>query len=62
MPTWIRRRWPLNVERLADRLCSSPMSASTAEKGGSRTGGVAGTCRPAFAISTAKPSACGVRS
>ena len=54
----MRRRWPLNVDRLADRLCSSPMSANTAENGGRRTGGVAGTGRPAFAISTARPSAC----
>ena len=54
----MRFRWPLKVDRLAKRLCSSPMSASTAEKGGSRAGGVAGTGNPAFAISAASPNAC----
>lgn len=54
----MRRRWPLKVDKLAERLCSSPMSASTAEKGGSRTGGAAGTASPALAISTARPTAC----
>ena len=56
--TWIRRRWPEKVDRLAARLCSSPMSASTFENDGSRTGAAAGTASPAFAISTASPNAC----
>ena len=54
----MRRRWPEKVDRLAARLCSSPMSASTAENGASRTGAAAGTGSPAFAISTASPNAC----
>jgi hypothetical protein len=32
------RMWPLNVDRLAVRLCSSPMSASTELKQGSLAG------------------------
>lgn len=30
--TWMRLRWPEKVEREADRLCSSPISARTDEK------------------------------
>lgn len=46
------------MERLAERLCSSPISANTALKGGKRTGAAAGTASPAFAIRTANPNAC----
>ena len=54
----MRRRWPLKVDRLAKRLCSSPMSASTMENGGSLAGGAADMGTPAFAMSTASPKAC----
>lgn len=54
----MRFRWPEKVDREADRLCSSPMSASTALNGGRKAGSLAGRNRPALAISTASPKAC----
>lgn len=57
----MRLRWPLKVDRLAERLCSSPMSASTALYAGSFTGGSAGMAIPARAIRTASPKACALQ-
>ena len=42
----IRRRWPLNVDRLWAIDCSSPMSAKTSRRTGSRLPVSAGTCKP----------------
>ena len=53
----MRRRWPLKVDRLALRLCSSPISASTASKQGRRAGAAAGSGRPHLAATAARPSA-----
>lgn len=53
----MRARCELKVDRLAERDCSSPMSASTVEKAGSAAGGSHGTGSPARAMHTASPSA-----
>ena len=52
----IERRWPLNVESDCATDCSSPMSAKTSRKTGSRLPGAAGTCSPDWCISASRPS------
>ncbi len=52
----IERRWPENVERLCAIDCSSPMSAKTSRKTGSREPASAGTWSPAWCIRASSPS------
>ena len=49
-------RCPENVLRLAAIDCSSPMSANTDRKTGSREPSAAGTCRPAWAMRASSPA------
>jgi hypothetical protein len=48
---------PLKVDRLAVRLCSSPMSASTELKQGRRAGAATGSIMPVLAMQAARPRA-----
>ena len=50
------RRWLEKVESDWAMLCSSPMSAITRRKTGSRAPSAAGTRRPAWCISASRPS------
>ncbi len=50
------RRWLEKVESDCAMLCSSPMSAITRPKTGSRAPPAAGTRRPAWCMSDSRPS------
>ena len=50
------RMWPENVDSDWAIDCSSPMSAKTSPKIGSRLPDAAGTCNPAWFISASSPS------
>ena len=52
----IERMWPEKVDSDWAIDCSSPMSAKTSRKIGSRDPGAAGTCRPDWCISASRPS------
>ena len=52
----IERRWPENVESDWAIDCSSPMSANTSRRIGSREPAAAGTWRPAWCMSASSPS------
>ena len=52
----IERRCPENVDSDWAIDCSSPMSAKTSRKIGSRLPAAAGMCRPAWCISASSPS------